>query len=65
MLMDLRPFGPAMVIVRSHEVAEQVSKAYKQFPYSLPKIPEAYDHIVHLTGPTSIIASEVRPRSFV
>ncbi|KAI0437132.1 cytochrome P450 [Xylaria telfairii] len=58
MFMDLRPFGPAMVIVRSHEIAEQISKTYKQFPYSLPKKPEAYDHIIHLTGPTSIIASE-------
>ncbi|KAJ8122726.1 hypothetical protein ONZ43_g1147 [Nemania bipapillata] len=58
MLMDLRPFGPPMAIVRSHEVAEQVSKAYKQFPYSLPKMPEVYGHMVHVTGPTSILGAD-------
>ncbi len=59
MLMDLRPFGPPMAIVRSHEVAEQVSKAYKQFPYSLPKMPQVYGHMVHVTGPTSILGADV------
>ncbi|KAI0434723.1 cytochrome P450 [Xylaria sp. FL1042] len=58
MLVDLRPFGPAMVIVRSHEIAEQVSKASKQLPYSLPKIPQVYGHIVHVTGPTSILGAD-------
>ncbi|KAI3328552.1 cytochrome P450 [Ustulina deusta] len=58
MLMDLRPFGPPMAIVRSHEVAEQVSKAYKQFPYSLPKMPQVYGHMVHVTGPTSILGAD-------
>ncbi|RWA13335.1 hypothetical protein EKO27_g1792 [Xylaria grammica] len=57
MIMDLRPFGPAMVVVRSHEVAEQIAKTYKQFPYSLPKMPQAFDHMVHVTGPTSIIGA--------
>ncbi|KAI0540097.1 cytochrome P450 [Xylaria digitata] len=58
MLMDLQPFGPPMAIVRSHEVAEQVSKAYKQFPYNLPKMPQVYDHMVHVTGPTSILGAD-------
>ncbi|KAI8954382.1 cytochrome P450 [Xylaria longipes] len=58
MLMDLRPFGPPMVIVRSHEVAEQVSKPYKQFTYSLPKVPQVYGHIIHVTGPTSILSAD-------
>ncbi|KAJ2990768.1 hypothetical protein NUW58_g2791 [Xylaria curta] len=58
MLMDLRPFGPPMAIVRSHEVAEQASKAYKQFPYSLPKMPQVYDHMAHVTGPTSILGAD-------
>ncbi|KAI1428990.1 cytochrome P450 [Xylaria sp. FL1777] len=55
MLMDLRPFGPAMVIVRSHEIAEQISKASKPFPYSLPKVPQVRGHLVHLAGETSIL----------
>ncbi|KAI1741307.1 cytochrome P450 [Xylaria scruposa] len=58
MFMDLRPFGPAMVVVRSHEVAEQVSKTYKQFPYSLPKMPQIHDILAHVTGPTTIIGAE-------
>ncbi|KAI0003480.1 cytochrome P450 [Xylariaceae sp. FL0662B] len=55
--VDLRPFGPAMVLVRSHEVAEQISKSSKVFPYSPPKMPEVYGHMVHVNGPTSILAS--------
>ncbi|KAI1074368.1 cytochrome P450 [Whalleya microplaca] len=57
MFVDLRPFGPPMVVVRSHEVAEQVSKASKLFPHSLPKMPQVYDHMVHVTGRTSILAA--------
>jgi hypothetical protein len=60
---DLRPFGPPMIIVRSHEVAEQISKASKLFPYGLPKMPQVYGHMVHVTGPTSILAAHVRSRN--
>jgi cytochrome P450 len=56
MLVDLRPVGPAMVIVRSHEVAEQVSRATKLLPHSLPKMPQVYEHMSHITGPSSILA---------
>ncbi|KUI67583.1 hypothetical protein VM1G_02817 [Cytospora mali] len=55
MFLDLRPFGPPMVIVRSHEIAEQIVKPSKAFPYSLPKMPSVYGHMVHVTGPTSIL----------
>ncbi|KAI1259185.1 cytochrome P450 [Xylariaceae sp. FL1019] len=58
MLMDLRPFGPAMVVIRSHELAEQVAKAYRHLPYSLPKMPEVYGHMVHVTGPTTILNAQ-------
>ncbi|KAI0860528.1 cytochrome P450 [Xylaria cubensis] len=58
MFMDLRPFGQAMVIVGSHEVAEQVSKTYKHLPYSLPKMPQVYGHLVHVNGPTSILGAD-------
>ncbi|KAI0024607.1 cytochrome P450 [Xylariomycetidae sp. FL0641] len=57
MLADLRPFGPAMVVVRSHEVAEQISRASRQFPHSLPKMPEVFNHMIHVTGPTAILAA--------
>ncbi|KAI1394798.1 cytochrome P450 [Hypoxylon fuscum] len=57
MFADLRPFGPPMVIVRSHHVAEQISKPSKLYPYSLPKMPQVYGHMVHVTGPTSILAA--------
>ncbi|KAI0896091.1 cytochrome P450 [Annulohypoxylon nitens] len=57
MFLDLRPFGPPMVVVRSHEVAEQVSKASKDFPSSLPKMPSVYGHMMHVTGRTSILAT--------
>jgi cytochrome P450 len=63
MLIDLRPIRPPMVIVGSHEIAEQISKASKLFPYSIPKMPQGYDHMVHIIGPTSILASDVRSPS--
>jgi hypothetical protein len=49
-----------MVVVRSHEVAETISKASKLLPYGLPKMPEVYNHIVDVTGLTSILSAEVR-----
>lgn len=59
MFLDLRPFGPPMVIVRNHEVAEQIVKPFKSYPYSLPKMPSVYGHMMHVTGPTSILPSQV------
>ncbi|KAL1848924.1 hypothetical protein Daus18300_013433 [Diaporthe australafricana] len=58
MFLDLRPFGPPMVIVRNHEVAEQIVKPFKSYPYSLPKMPSVYGHMMHVTGPTSILPSQ-------
>ncbi|KAI8628838.1 hypothetical protein F5Y19DRAFT_435061 [Xylariaceae sp. FL1651] len=55
MLMNLRPFRPPMVIVRSHELAEQISKTYKQFPCSFPKAPQVYGYMVYVIGLTSIL----------
>lgn len=46
-----------MIIFRSHEVTEQVSKASKAFPYSLPNMPSVYGHMVRVTGQTSILTS--------
>jgi hypothetical protein len=61
--IDLRPFGPAMVVVRNHDVAEQIAKSSKLFPHSLPKTPEIYGHMVHVIGSKSILAAHVRVRN--
>ncbi|KAI1324487.1 cytochrome P450 [Xylariaceae sp. FL0255] len=58
MLLDMRPLGPLVVIVRSHEVAEQLSKPNKQYPYSLPKMQNAFQELSHVIGRTSLISSE-------
>ncbi|KAK6214427.1 hypothetical protein LQW54_004334 [Pestalotiopsis sp. IQ-011] len=55
MLVDNWPIVPPMVIVASHEVAEQVSKPSNHFPlYSAPKSPSV-DRIVDLIGQNSIL----------
>lgn len=50
-----------MAIVKSHEVAEQLVKPLDGFPYSLPKMPSVYVHMVHVTGTTSILSAQVSP----
>lgn len=59
MLVDLRPVSSAMLVVGSYEVAEQIAKASTRFPYSPPKVPEIWNHMIHLSGPTSIMSSGV------
>ncbi|OTA87750.1 hypothetical protein M434DRAFT_134106 [Hypoxylon sp. CO27-5] len=53
MLVDFRPVNRPMILISSHEIAEQVSKASKAFPTSVPKTDLSY--LLHLTGPTSIL----------
>lgn len=65
MLVDLRPIGPPMVIVRSHDVAEQVSKPTKSFPHSLPKMSEVYSHMAHVTGQSSILGADVSNKTLL
>lgn len=60
MLLDLRPVSSPLVVVGSYEVAEQIVRASSRFPYSLPKSPEIWKHLEHLTGPHSIVSSKVR-----
>ncbi|KAI1455996.1 cytochrome P450 [Annulohypoxylon moriforme] len=57
MLLDNWPVVPPMVIVASHEVAEQVSKPSNKFQYSAPKSPSV-DRIVDLIGPNSILLKQ-------
>lgn len=61
MFLDLRPFGPPMVVVRSYAIAEQIIKPYSDsgFPYGFPKMPSVYGHMVHVTGPKSILPASV------
>ncbi|KAH7304165.1 cytochrome P450 [Stachybotrys elegans] len=57
MLADMRPVQIPVVIVSSHDIAEQVSKSSNLFPWSLPKTPSIVDN-VHLIGSSSIISAE-------
>jgi hypothetical protein len=59
MLLDLRPVRPPMIVVTSHEVAEQITRVSKLFPWSTPKSP-TMSSLVRLTGAESILAKNVR-----
>ncbi|KAH8759047.1 cytochrome P450 [Diaporthe sp. PMI_573] len=54
MFVDLRPVASPMLVVASYKVAEQISKSLDEFPYSPPKVPEIWNYMVYLNGPTSI-----------
>ncbi|KAH7317047.1 cytochrome P450 [Stachybotrys elegans] len=58
MLVDLRPVASPMLIVGSHDVAEQVSKASDRWPNGIPKTPAIWKQLEHLTGPRSIISAK-------
>ncbi|KEY72659.1 hypothetical protein S7711_09159 [Stachybotrys chartarum IBT 7711] len=57
MLVDNWPIVPPMVIVASHEVAEQVSRPSATFQYSALKS-SSVDRIVDLIGPNSILLKQ-------
>ncbi|RAH81452.1 cytochrome P450 monooxygenase, partial [Aspergillus japonicus CBS 114.51] len=56
-LLDLRPVVGVLGIVCSHEVAEQVSRSTKGFPYSMRKSP-TMKPLEPLLGPHSVITAE-------
>ncbi|POS74875.1 cytochrome P450 52A11 [Diaporthe helianthi] len=58
MFVDLRPVASPMLVVASYKVAEQIARSSDRFPYSPPKTPEIWTHMVHLTGPKSIASSQ-------
>lgn len=62
LLVDLRPVSYPMLVVTSHDVAEQVSRPSKRFASSVPKSPTLGD-IWTLTGRNSILLSEVSARA--
>ncbi|KAK4668316.1 uncharacterized protein QC763_000680 [Podospora pseudopauciseta] len=57
LLVDLWPARYPMAVISSHEVAEQLSKATKQYPWSAPKSPTIAD-LVDLIGPHSILSKQ-------
>lgn len=57
MVLDLRPMGHVMGIITNHEVAEQISRASKTFPWSTPKSPTLLE-LTHLTGTESLLNKE-------
>ncbi|KAK2615795.1 hypothetical protein N8I77_002522 [Diaporthe amygdali] len=58
MFVDLRPIASPMLVVASYKIAEQIAKPSDGFPHSPPKVPEIWNHMVHLSGPTSIASSK-------
>ena len=57
-ILDIRPLNYPIVIVADHEVAEQVTRASKGFPYSLPKSP-TMTYIDPLVGQHSLVSIKV------
>jgi hypothetical protein len=55
---DLRPANYPMVLVTSHEVAEQISRASPSHPWSVPKSP-TIGALVRLIGAESILLRQV------
>ncbi|OTA63681.1 cytochrome P450 [Hypoxylon sp. EC38] len=53
MFVDLRPINRPMVLIRSHDIAEQITKASKLYPTSTPKSDLGY--LEPVIGPTSIL----------
>lgn len=58
-VLDMRPFFWVMCLVFSHDVAEQVARASKQWPHSTPKSPTMEEYVA-IIGSHSIIAAQVR-----
>lgn len=59
MFVDLRPIASPMLVIGDYQVAEQIVKSSALFPYSPGKEPHVWDHMVSLSGPTSILSSSV------
>lgn len=57
-LFDVRPASYIICVVLSHEVAEQISRSTKLFPWSTPKSPTMTD-VKPIVGSHSIIMAQV------
>lgn len=58
LFLDLRPTMYPMVIIRSHAVAEQISRSSKLFPTSTTKSPTLQSQMGRLIGAKSILSAE-------
>ncbi|KAK0638511.1 cytochrome P450 [Cercophora newfieldiana] len=56
-LVDNRPVSWPMILIASHEAAEQITRASKLHPWSVPKSPSVGD-IVHVIGSKSLLIKE-------
>lgn len=59
MAVDNWPIIPPLVYVFSHDIAEQITRASTQYPYSTPKA-SSIERLGDLLGETSILRKEVR-----
>ncbi|KAI0417228.1 cytochrome P450 [Xylaria grammica] len=57
MLVDLRPVNAPMVLVPTHDIAEQISKPTQLFPLSTTKSP-TWTHMIPIIGESSILGKE-------
>ncbi|KAF1733590.1 putative sterigmatocystin biosynthesis P450 monooxygenase stcS [Beauveria bassiana] len=57
MFVDMWPASKPVVLLTSHELAEQMARSSSKFPFSPPKA-SAIKDLVHLTGQQSILTSE-------
>ncbi|KAL2845518.1 cytochrome P450 [Aspergillus pseudoustus] len=56
-IVDLRPVLYTICVICSHEVAEQISRASRTFPYSLPK-GDVLENFTPLIGERSILSAQ-------
>ncbi|VUC24471.1 unnamed protein product [Clonostachys rosea] len=52
-ILDMRPVNPPTVVIASHEVAEQLSRPSKGFPYSVHRAPTA-ERMIPILGSKAI-----------
>jgi hypothetical protein len=58
MFIDLRPITHPLALITNHDLAEQVSKPAKAFPYSVTKS-VTLGQISTIVGTSSIVTREV------
>ncbi|KAF2003512.1 hypothetical protein P154DRAFT_94828 [Amniculicola lignicola CBS 123094] len=62
-LLDLRPVTYPMTVIASHDIAEQISRATKELPWSVPKSPTMTALYTRLIGKYSMISADETERN--
>lgn len=57
-MLDMRPINPPTVVIANYELAEQLSKPSKGFPYSVHKAPTTV-RMIPLIGSKAIFFHQV------